>query len=70
MSDKKEDTAEDVAIEEVWKMIDKVLPRSILSTFRKFTGIKLDSWDMAERIMGVSQKYVERKIKESKEESK
>ena len=66
MSDDKKITAEEDATDTIYEMIDKVLPRSILLTFKRFTGINIDSWGIAEKIMKVSQKYVERKIEESK----
>lgn len=67
MSDDKKPTAEEQAIEEVYGLIDKFLPFSVVTMLKRF-GLKVDSWWMAEKIMGISQRYVERKIKEMQNE--
>ena len=59
-------TAEDKAISEVFELVNKVLPSSVVTMFKRFTGATFDTWRISEKIMGISQRYVERKIEESK----
>jgi len=71
MSEKDEKyTAEDEAVAEVYELVGKVLPSSVITMFKRFTGVTFDVWKMSEKIMGISQRYVERKIDERLKEEK